>query len=102
VFGSVRTGALPFKRIPNLIQKLLRTATPADKPPRMYWINSQSTLVNVCGAAFALMSVRLMHCSGQIHQCQLDKAEANLFMELKLWLLRYLALGEVMDPRRHR
>jgi hypothetical protein len=68
----------------------------------MYWINSQSTLVNVCGAVFALMSVRLMHCSGQIHQCQLDKAEANLFMELKLWLLRYLALDEAMAQQHHR
>jgi hypothetical protein len=56
---------------------LLRTATPVGKQQKMFWINSQSTLVNVCGAAFASMSARLMHCSGQIHQCQLDKAEAN-------------------------
>jgi uncharacterized membrane protein YecN with MAPEG domain len=58
-----------------------RIATHVDKRQKMFWINSQSTLVNVCGAAFVLMSARLMHCSGQIHQCLLDKAEANSFME---------------------
>jgi hypothetical protein len=68
----------------------------------MFWINSQSTLVNVCGAAFALMSARSMHSSGQTHQCQRDKAEANSFMESKRWLLRYLVQNEVMDQRRHR
>jgi uncharacterized membrane protein YecN with MAPEG domain len=56
---------------------LLRTATPADKPPRMYWINSQSILVNVCGVASVLMFARLMHYFGQTHQCQLGRAEVN-------------------------
>jgi hypothetical protein len=59
-------------------------------------------LVNVCGAEFVSTFARLMHCSGQIHQCLLDKAEANLFMELKLWLLRYQAQSEVMAHRHHR
>jgi hypothetical protein len=68
----------------------------------MFWINSQSTLVNVCGAASVLMSARSMHSSGQTHQCQRDKAVANSFMELKLWLLRYLVQNEVMDQQRHR
>jgi hypothetical protein len=68
----------------------------------MFWINSQSTLVNVCGAAFALMSARSTRCSGQIHLCLPGKAEANSFMELKLWLLRCLVQNEVMDQRRHR
>jgi hypothetical protein len=58
-----------------------RTATLGGKRQRTFWINSPSILVNVCGAAFVLMSARLMHCSGQIHQCLLDKAEANSFME---------------------
>jgi hypothetical protein len=65
----------------------------------MFWINSQLILDNVCGVAFALTFVRLMHCSGQTHQCLLDRAEANSFMELKPWRLLCRARNEVMDQR---
>jgi hypothetical protein len=52
-------------------------AIPGDKPQKMFWINSQLILVNVCGAVFASTFAHLMRCSGQTHQCQLGKAEAN-------------------------
>jgi uncharacterized membrane protein YecN with MAPEG domain len=58
-------------------------------------------LVNVCGAESVLMSARLMHCSGLIHQCQPDKAEANSFMELRRSLHRYQVPEEAM-AQRHR
>jgi hypothetical protein len=77
-------------------------ATHVDKQQKMFWINSQLILVNVCGVVFALTFARLMHCSGQTHQCLLDRAEANLFMELMRWLPRYQVQSEVMDQRRHR
>jgi hypothetical protein len=48
-----------------------------DKLQKMFWINSPSILVNVCGAVFASMFAHLMRCSGQTHQCQQGKAEAN-------------------------
>jgi hypothetical protein len=78
------------------------TAILEGKPQKMFWINSQLILDNVCGVAFALTFVRLMHCSGQTHQCLLDRAEANLFMELMRWLPRYQVQSEVMDQWHHR
>jgi formate/nitrite transporter FocA (FNT family) len=77
VFESVRTGASQYKLILNLIQTLRRTAIPVGKPQKMFWINSLSILGNVCGAVFASMFAHLMRCSGQTHQCQQGKAEAN-------------------------
>jgi hypothetical protein len=68
----------------------------------MSWINSRSILVNVCGVASASMFVHLMPCSGQTHRCPPVKAEANLFMELKLLLLRFRVRVEAMAHRRHR
>jgi formate/nitrite transporter FocA (FNT family) len=52
-------------------------AIPVGKPQKMFWINSLSILGNVCGAVFASMFAHLMRCSGQTHQCQQGKAEAN-------------------------
>jgi hypothetical protein len=52
-------------------------AIPGDKQQKMFWINSLSILDNVCGAVFASTFAHLMRCSGQTHQCQLGKAEAN-------------------------
>jgi hypothetical protein len=57
------------------------TVTRGDKRQKMFWINSPLILANVCGVEFVSTFARLMHCSGQIHQCLLDKAEANSFME---------------------
>jgi hypothetical protein len=68
----------------------------------MFWINSPLILANVCGVEFVSTFARLMHCSGQIHQCQLDKVEVNLSMALKHWLPRYQVQDEVMAQRRHR
>jgi hypothetical protein len=79
-----------------------RTATRGDKRQRMFWINSQLILANVCGVEFVSTFAHLMHCSGQTHQCQPGKAEVNLSTALKHWLLRYQAQDEAMDQQRHK
>jgi hypothetical protein len=79
-----------------------RTATHGDKRQKMFWINSQLILANVCGVAFVSTFAHLMHCSGQTHQCQPGKVEVNLSMALKHWLPHYQVQDEVTDQQRHR
>jgi hypothetical protein len=68
----------------------------------MFWIISLLILANVCGVEFVSTFARLMHCSGQTHQCQPGKVEVNLSMALKHWLPRYQVQDEVTDQLRHR